>query len=82
MEDIRSKDYAEFMENALKGMMDFDVEGICIITKAKGDLMYTCYHNSSVMDKIAYAGLIQQDAMMDTLKANKLIKEKPDFPED
>lgn len=75
MEDIKTKDYAQFVESALKGMADFDVEGICIITKAKGDLFYTCYHNSTMMDKIAYAGLIQQDAMLDTLRANGLMKE-------
>jgi hypothetical protein len=31
-----------------------------------------------MMDKISYAGLIQQDATLDMLKANKLVKTEPE----
>lgn len=74
MENIYTKDYAEFMEEALQAMVQLPVEGICIITKLQGGAVFTNYFKSNMMDKIAYAGLIQQDATLDMLKANKLVK--------
>ena len=74
MESIYTKDYAGFMEETLREMVQLPVEGICIITKLQGGGIFTNYFKSSMMDKIAYAGLIQQDATLDMLKANKLVK--------
>lgn len=74
MENIYNKDYAEFMEEALQAMVQLPVEGICIITKLQGGAVFTNYFKSNMMDKITYAGVIQQDATLDMLKANKLIK--------
>ena len=71
MGDILSKDYASYMEQTLKDMIEMPVEGICIITKLKGGFVYTSYYNSTMMDKLIYAGLVQQDAMLDTLRASK-----------
>lgn len=78
MENILTKDYAEFMEEALQAMVQLPVEGICIITKLQGGAVFTNYFKSNMMDKIAYAGLIQQDATLDMLKANKLVETEPD----
>ena len=74
MENIYNKDYAEFMEEALQAMVQLPVQGICIITKLQGGAVFTNYFKSNMMDKITYAGVIQQDATLDMLKANKLIK--------
>ena len=74
MENIYTKDYAEFMEEALQTMVQLPVEGICIITKLQGGGVFTNYFKSNMMDKISYAGIIQQDATLDMLKANKLVK--------
>lgn len=74
MENIFTKDYAEFIEDALQAMVQLPVEGICIITKLQGGAVFTNYYQSNMMDKIAYAGLIQQNATLDMLKANKLVK--------
>lgn len=74
MENIFTKDYAEFMEEALQAMVQLPVEGICIITKLQGGAVFTNYFKSNMMDKITYAGIIQQDATLDMLKTNKLVK--------
>ena len=74
MENIYNKDYAEFMEEALQAMVQLPVEGICIITKLQGGAVFTNYFKSNMMDKITYAGIIQQDATLDMLKTNKLVK--------
>ena len=74
MENIFTKDYAEFMEEALQAMVQLPVEGICIITKLQGGAVFTNYFKSNMMDKITYAGIIQQDATLDMIKTNKLVK--------
>lgn len=74
MENIYTKDYAAFMEETLRAMVQLPVEGICVITKLQGGGVFTNYFKSNMMDKITYAGLIQQDATLDMLKANKLVK--------
>ena len=74
MENIYVKDYDEFMEEALHAMVQLPVEGICIIKKFQYGGVFNNYFKSNMMDKITYAGLIQQDATLDTLKANKLVK--------
>ena len=75
MENILKKDYAKFMEETLSNMVELPVEGICVITKLKGGGIFTSYFNSNMTDKITYAGVIQQDATLDMLKANKLVRE-------
>ena len=77
MEDIRKKDYAGFLEETLAALVEMPIEGLCIIGKMKGGGNFVNYYKSSVTDKILYAGLIQQDATLDILKANK-----PDENED
>ena len=57
MESIYTKDYAGFMEETLREMVQLPVEGICIITKLQGGGIFTNYFKSSMMDKIAYAGV-------------------------
>ncbi len=78
MESIYTKDYAKFLEEALQALVQLPVEGICIITKLQGGAVFTNYFKSSMMDKIAYAGVIQQDATLDMLKANNLVKTESD----
>ncbi len=73
MNDITTKAYASFLEQTLQEMATLPVEGICIITKLSGGAAFTSYFNSTSMDKITYAGLIQQDAMIETLRINKML---------
>lgn len=80
MENILNKGYASFMENVLRDMVDLPVEGICVITKLRGGANVVSYYNSSSTDKLLYAGLVQQDAMIDVLKANRMLRE--DKPEE
>lgn len=70
MEDIRKKDYAGFLEKTLTALVEMPIEGLCVIGKMKGGETFVNYYKSSMTDKILYAGLIQQDATMDMLRAN------------
>ena len=70
MEDICKKNYAGFLEKMLEALVEMPIEGLCVIGKMKGGATFVNY-KSSMADKILYVGLIQQDATLDMLKANK-----------
>ena len=82
MKDIISKDYAKFLEETLQNIAELPVESICIMTKMTNGGFYTSCYNISVMEKIACAGLLQQDAMMEVLRKNKLIGHRDDADQD
>ena len=73
MDNILDKSYASFLEETLQDMVTLPVEGICIVVKLKGGGHMMNYFNSSPMDKLSYAGLIQQDGIIATLQANNWI---------
>ena len=78
MESICAKSYAPFLEEALQSMVRMPIAGICIITRLNDGSVFTQYHNSTPIDKMVYAGVIQQDITMDILKANNAIGEDQD----
>ena len=73
MENIYNKAYAAFMEETLQRMVQMPVSGICILLKLEDGSICSDYYNSKMMDKMIYAGVIQQDVTMDILKANNMI---------
>lgn len=81
MENIHELRYAAFMENVLQRMIPLPVEGVCILVKMKDGSVFSSYHNSTMMDKILYAGIVQQDVTLDMLKTNSHITEKVDGEE-
>ena len=73
MENIYNKEYATFMEETLQRMVQMPVSGICILLKLEDGSICSDYYNSKMMDKMIYAGVIQQDVTMDILKANNMV---------
>lgn len=66
--------YAHWLEESLQQIVDMPVESMCIMTKfADTGAVHTAYFNCSPMDKLMFAGLINQDAMIDTLKINRMV---------
>lgn len=82
--------YAEWLEQSLRNIIDKPVEAICIMTKVAsddkelGDEIGAGYWNCTVADKLLFTGFLQQDAMIDTMKANGYIPDDEDEedPED
>ncbi len=66
--NLYSKAYVEWLENALKELVNLPVKGIYIHAVLDGGAIYTNPYEISMMDKITIAGLIQQDAMFDAMK--------------
>lgn len=73
MENIYNKGYASFMEKTLQSIVQIPVSGICILLKLEDGSICSDYYNSKMMDKMIYAGVIQQDVTMDILKANNMV---------
>lgn len=73
MENICNKNYARFLEETLQRMVQMPVSGICILLKLEDGSICSDYYNSRMMDKMIYAGVIQQDVTMDILKANNMV---------
>ena len=73
MENIKQKKYAAFLEDALQSMLGMPVSGICILIKLEDGTVCSNYYNSKMMDKMIYAGVIQQDVTWDMLRANNAL---------
>lgn len=70
MKDFSKLEYAEWLEESLHNIVGMPVESICIITKYKDGNTGTGYYNCAMTDKLLFAGYLQQDAMLDTMRAN------------
>ena len=71
--DIFSMPYAKWLESVLKDITKYPVKGISFNAVTEDGEIYTNYYNLSMGDKLLVAGIIQQDAMFDSLAANGII---------
>ena len=71
--DITEKPYAKWLENILSDICAAPIRALAMIGITDDGDMFNGYYNASVADKILMSGLIQQDAMIDTLEAAGLI---------
>ena len=72
--NLNALPYAEWLEKALHDLIKMPIDGICFTAILKGGEAYTNYYNISMMNKLTIAGLIQQDATLDSLAANGFIE--------
>ena len=80
--DITKMPYAEWLEEALKRISMLPMRTLVILgIDEQGDTHVDTY-GASMGDKLLLSGLIQQDAMLDTLEANGIIKSEDDYEED
>lgn len=73
-DNIRKLPYAEWLEHCLQELITFPVKGIAIFATSENGTVYNNYHELSMADKLVVAGLIQQDAMLETMQVNGLIE--------
>ena len=71
--DIREMPYAEWLEGALRRISMMPMRALVIIGITEDGGTYNDYYNATLGDKLLISGLIQQDAMLDTLEANGFI---------
>ena len=66
--------YAQWLEKTLQEIINLPIKGMCLNAILENGEAYTAYYNATMLDKITIAGLIQQDAMLDTMAANGFIE--------
>mgnify|MGYP006891090556 CR=1 FL=1 len=76
--DITKMPYAQWLEEALKNITALPMRTLVILGITEGGDMYNDYYNASIGDKLMIAGLVQQDAMYDSLEVNGHIKIEDD----
>ena len=76
MEEFNINDipYAAWLEKNLKDLITSPVKSICICAVAENGDIYRDYYNTTMIDKITIAGVIQQDAMLDSMAAHGIIE--------
>ena len=79
--DIFSMPYAKWLEKSLQDIMQYPVKGIVINSVSEDGDIYTNYYNVSMLNKITIAGILQQDAMYDSLAATGAIEYEEDDDE-
>ena len=72
--DLSTLPYTKWLEEAVTGIVGMPVESICILTKYKDGSVQTGYYECEVSDQLLFAGYLNQDAMIETLRINGLIK--------
>lgn len=72
--DLSTLPYTKWLEQAVAGIIGMPVDSICILTKYKDGSVQTGYYKCDVSDQILFAGYLNQDAMIETLKINGLVK--------
>lgn len=75
MSDLNNLPYAHWLEQSLQSIVGKPVQSICILTKFDAGDIGTGYYDCSVADKLVFAGFLQQDALVDALKANGYLEE-------
>ena len=77
--NITEMPYAKWLEQSLSDISALPIRGIAIVGIIEGGDAYTNYYNTSMADKLVLAGLINQDAIFDSMAANGIIDyEAPD----
>jgi hypothetical protein len=80
--DITKMPYAQWLEEALRRVSILPTRTLAILGITEDGDTYIDYYNASMGDKLLLAGLIQQDAMLNTLEANGIIKSEDGYEED
>ena len=67
------KPIVEWLREVLRDISQFDARGIAVASINKDGDSYVSYYKMNMADKVLISGLIQQDAMLDTLAQNGII---------
>lgn len=78
MPNLTNLPYAQWLEQSLANFVGLPVESICICTKFENGEVGTGYWDCSMSDKLLFSGIIQQDAMLDTMRENGWIPMEDD----
>ena len=70
---MSEKPIVEWLREVLRDISQFDARGIAVASINKDGDSYVSYYKMNMADKVLISGLIQQDAMLDTLAQNGIV---------
>lgn len=70
---MAEKPVVEWLREVLRDISQFDARGIAVASINKDGDSYLSYYKMNMADKVLISGLIQQDAMLDTLAQNGIV---------
>ena len=70
---MSEKPIVEWLRGVLRDISQFDARGIAVASINKDGDSYVSYYKMNMTDKVLISGLIQQDAMLDTLAQNGIV---------
>lgn len=70
---MAEKPVVEWLREVLRDISQFDARGIAVASINKDGDSYLSYYKMNMADKVFISGLIQQDAMLDTLVQNGIV---------
>lgn len=73
--NLNNTPYAQWLEQTLQSIVKLPVKGIALNVVLSDGAIYTDYYKVPALDKLTIAGVIQQDAMYDSMRINGLIKD-------
>lgn len=76
--DITKMQYASWLEQALHDIYEQPIRGLVLAGVLESGDVYTSYYEVPMADKLLIAGIINQDAMLDTLINSGYIDEDED----
>lgn len=76
--NINNIPYAAWLEKNIKDLITSPVKSICVSAVSTDGDVYRDYYNADMLDKITMAGVIQQDAMLDSMAAHGIIEYEDD----
>lgn len=72
--NVNELPYAAWLEKNLRDLIGSPIKSICISAVSQDGDIYRDYYKATMVDKIAIAGIIQQDAMLDSMAAHGIIE--------
>lgn len=76
--NITDMPYAKWLEQTLRDISELPIRTIAFVGCLDNGDVYTAYYNAHMSDKLLLSGVINQDAMMDSLEANGVIEYEDD----
>lgn len=70
---MSEKPIVEWLREVLRDISQFDARGIAVASINKDGDSYVSYYKMNMADKVLISGLIQQDAVLDTLAQNGIV---------
>ena len=72
--NITDMPYAKWLEQTLRDISELPIRSMAFVGCLEDNDIYTAYYNANMTDKLLLSGIINQDAMYDSLAANGVVE--------